>query len=464
MSCLSIGYLFKKRYITYQEKQYEIFEFLDYVSAISFTNTSHNERCNVLSGNYTGKYASRINKDANEEEYVFLEDSLSKAIEDNKNSVNFIDIRNNRISKTSKYYLRGSKGDNLTQLVNNELIKYLESESQNNKSDFDEGEFEKNTDISSMYSSIKKTIISQDEQIMQILTALFKNQKVIEADLDKDLIAKLKENILIYGSTGTGKTEILKRISKLYDIPIVIEDATSLSETGYQGRKITDMLEDLCLAANSDIKKAEKGILVIDEFDKLAEKKGDTQSHVSRIGVQRSLLKLLDGSTFYFDNKQFDTSKLTVVVMGAFTGITNGDDYKNLTIDNFINYGIMRELIARFSKTISMNPLAKDDIVKILKDSDFSPLNTYKKLFEILNVDFTFTDEFIEYIADIAISQNSGARSLKTVFDNCISSALFRIFAGEYSSISLIKPENENDKPYVLEKTIQHKKGFFSKK
>ena len=154
MSCLSIGYLFKKRYITYQEKQYEIFEFLDYVSAISFTNTSHNERCNVLSGNYTGKYASRINKDANEEEYVFLEDSLSKAIEDNKNSVNFIDIRNNRISKTSKYYLRGSKGDNLTQLVNNELIKYLESESQNNKSDFDEGEFEKNTDISSMYSSI----------------------------------------------------------------------------------------------------------------------------------------------------------------------------------------------------------------------------------------------------------------------------------------------------------------------
>ena len=156
---------------------------------------------------------------------------------------------------------------------------------------------------------------------MQILTALFKNQKVVNSDLDMDLIAKLKENILIYGSTETGKTEILKRISKLYNIPLVIEDATSLSETGYQGRKITDMLEDLYLAADNDIELAEKGILAIDEFDKLAEKSEDNQSHVSRLGVQRSLLKLLDGTLFYFGDKKFDTSKLTVVALGAFTGI-----------------------------------------------------------------------------------------------------------------------------------------------
>ena len=314
-----------------------------------------------------------------------------------------------------------------------------------------------------MYSSIKKTIISQDEQIMQILTALFKNQKVVESDLDIDLIAKLKENILIYGSTGTGKTEILKRISKLYNIPIVIEDATSLSETGYQGRKITDMLEDLCLAANGDIKLAEKGILVIDEFDKLAEKSGDNQSHVSRLGVQRSLLKLLDGTLFYFDNKQFDSSRLTIVGVGAFTGITNGDDYKQLTTEDFMKYGIIRELIGRFSKTIAMNPLEKEDIIKILKNSDFSPLNTYKKLFEMLQVQFEFTDDFIEYIADLAIAKKSGARSLKTVFDDCISSALFRIFAGEYSGISLVKPDVENEKPYVLTKT-KEKKGLFKRK
>lgn len=463
MTNLSVGYLFKKKYVTYQSKKWEIFEFVDYVTAISFTNTSNNERCNILSGNNAGSYASAINKNANEEDFVFISDNLSKAIEENENSVNFVKIRENKISRTAKYYLRKDSGDGLTQLVNNDLISFLEKESSKGKSEFDEGEFEKSTDISTMYSSIKKTIISQDEQIMQILTALFKNQKVVASDLDIDLIAKLKENILIYGSTGTGKTEILKRISKLYNIPIVIEDATSLSETGYQGRKITDMLEDLCLAANGDIKLAEKGILVIDEFDKLAEKSGDNQSHVSRLGVQRSLLKLLDGTLFYFDNKQFDSSRLTIVGVGAFTGITNGDDYKQLTTEDFMKYGIMRELIGRFSKTIAMNPLEKEDIIKILKKSDFSPLNTYKKLFEMLQVQFEFSDDFIEYIADLAIAKKSGARSLKTVFDDCVSSALFRIFAGEYSGISLVKPDVENEKPYVLTKT-KEKKGLFKRK
>ena len=464
MSSLRVGYLFKKKYIDYQDKKYEIFEFVDYVSGIGFTNTNNNDICNVLSGNNAGVYASFINEDANEGEYVFLSDDIDKAIKDNGNRVNFIAIRKNRISSTAKYYLRNDKSTGLTQLLNKDLISYLQKEDKKEQSDFDEGEFEKTSDISSMYSSIKKTIISQDEQIMQILTALFKNQKVVNSDLDMDLIAKLKENILIYGSTGTGKTEILKRISKLYNIPIVIEDATALSETGYQGRKITDMIEDLCLAADNDIELAEKGILVIDEFDKLAEKSGDSQSHVSRLGVQRSLLKLLDGTLFYFDDKKFDTSKLTVVGLGAFTGITNSDDYKQLTTDNFMKYGIMRELIGRFSKTIAMNPLSKEDIIKILKESDFSPLNTYKKLFDMLEVNFDFSDEFIEYIAELAITKQSGARSLKTVFDDCISSALFRIFAGEYSSISLVKPDDENNKPYVLTKTKEKKHGFFGRK
>ncbi len=461
MANLSIGFLFKKKYITYQLKKWEIFEFIDYTTAISFTNSSYNAKYNIISGSNTGSYASSINENANGGDLVFLTDNLAGAIQENENSVDFVEIRQNKLSRTAKYYIK--EDDKLIQLANNNLINFLENENFKVKSEFDEGEFEKITDISTMYASIKKTIISQDEQLMQILTALFKNQKVVDSDLDIDLIAKLKENILIYGSTGTGKTEILKRISKLYNIPIVIEDATSLSETGYQGRKITDMLEDLCLAANGNMKLAEKGILVIDEFDKLAEKSGDNQSHVSRLGVQRSLLKLLDGTLFYFDNKQFDTSRLTIVGVGAFTGIIDGDDYKKLTTENFMKYGIMRELIGRFSKTIAMNPLQKEDIIKILKNSDFSPLNTYKKLFEMLQVQFEFDDDFIDYIADLAIAKKSGARSLKTVFDECISSALFRIFAGEYSGILLTKPNAEDEKPYVLTKT-KNKKGLFKKR
>lgn len=454
MTSLKIGYLFKKFYVTYNNTKHEIFEFVDYITGINFTNTENNDRCNIITGKYAGYYASQINKDGNEEEFVFIDDSLDEAIKRADKHVDFSRFRKEALARTSKYYLRSGGGTSLTRLLNEDLLDFLENRSTDN-SEYDEEELKKTSDISTMYSQIKKTIISQDEQIMQILTAIFKNQRVINSNLDKDLITKLKENIFVCGATGTGKTEILKRIAKLHKVPIVIEDATSLSETGYQGRNITDMLENLYLATDKDLDLAEKGILVIDEFDKLAEKPEDSQSHVSRLGVQRSLLKLLDGATFYFDSKKFDTSKLTIVVLGAFTGITEDDDYKQLKEENFIRYGIIRELIGRFSKPITMNPLFKEDIIKILKESDFSPLNTYKELFDLLGVEFSFDEDFIEYIADLAIEKQSGARSLKTVFDNCISSALFRIFAGEYSSILLVKPsEDSNDtaKPYILTK------------
>ena len=165
------------------------------------------------------------------------------------------------------------------------------------------------------------------------------------------------------------------------------------------------------------------------------------------------MLKLLDGSIFYLPSGTFNTSKLTIVGLGAFTGITEEQDYKHLKIEHFTNYGMLNELMGRFSKIIAMNPLKKEDIIRILKESDFSPLNTYRKLFEMLNVDFGFNNEFIEYIAELSILKQSGARSLKAVFDECISSALFRIFAGEYSRIILIKPQTEEEKPYILVKS-----------
>lgn len=340
------------------------------------------------------------------------------------------------------------------ELINNEELIHQIRSSKKKKKDFDEKDLNKDSDISQMYSEIKKTIISQDEQIMQILTTLFKNQKVVNGKFDIDMISKLKENLIIYGSTGTGKTEILKRIANIYKVPIVIEDATSLTESGFVGRDIKDMLNDLYLASGKDIESAQKGILVIDEFDKLAEQ-DSSRSHVSREGVQRSLLKLLDGSEYYFDGLKFNTSKLSVVALGAFTGIVENDDYTNITTKDFVDYGIMRELMGRFSKLVAMNYLTKEDIKKILIESNFSPINTYKHLFESMNIGFTYEDDFIDYIAEKAVALNSGARSLKTVFDDIISSAMFRIFAGDYSSIHLTKPI-EDEKPYVLTKTLKN--------
>lgn len=345
------------------------------------------------------------------------------------------------------YYTYDSYKNCFIRITDQELLQKIRG----TMKDYDDTILNNNTDISQMYAAIKKTIISQDEQIMQILTSLFKNQSVINSSLNLDMVAKLKENIIVYGSTGTGKTEILKRIANIYKIPIVIEDATSLSEIGYVGRNITDMLENLYLAAGKDIEKAQKGILVIDEFDKLAESGNNSHDHVSRIGVQRSLLKLLDGSTFYFGDKKFDTSRLSVVALGAFTGIVDNDDYSNVSSTDFVNYGIMRELMGRFSKLVAMNSLSKEDIKKILTESDFSPLNTYRLLFESMNIEFSYDEDFIDYIAEKAVALNSGARSLKTVFDDLISSAMFRIFAGEYSAINLTGPNND-ERAYVLTK------------
>ena len=216
------------------------------------------------------------------------------------------------------------------------------------------------------------------------------------------------------------------------------------------------MLNDLYIQANEDLEIAEKGILVIDEFDKLSS--GSTlgsEDGPSRQGVQRSLLKLLDGGTVSFsedgmggDTISFDTSKLTVVALGAFDNITKENNSEDITIKDFTENGIMREVIGRFSKLVAMNSLDKTSFKKILLESDLSPLNTYKKFFENINVKFTYDEDLIDYISDEAIALNLGARSLKTVFDNIINDKLFDVFAKDEKHLHLTKPEAS--KSYVL--------------
>ena len=295
---------------------------------------------------------------------------------------------------------------------------------------------------------IKKVIIAQDEQIKQILASIYKNQKIIKSSLDDEMISKLKENIIIYGPTGCGKTEILSQVAKLCNVPIVIEDATAFTESGYVGRDVSDMLLDLYMKADKDLEQAENGILVIDEFDKIAE--GEMSGNTvgpSRIGVQRSLLKLLDGGTINFREDDYDgpmigfnTSKLTIVALGAFSGIKKNDDYSDISTKDFIDYGIMREVMGRFSKLVSMNAFSKDEYKRILLESKLSPLNTYKKLFEEMGIEFTYDDDLIDYIADEAVALDCGARSLKTVFDGIISDSLFDLFAGNSKEVHLTRP------------------------
>ena len=325
--------------------------------------------------------------------------------------------------------------------------------------------------ILKMYDDVKKTIIAQDEQVKQVLASVYKNQRIINSSLDDETTSKLKENIIVYGPTGTGKTEILSQIAKICDVPIVIEDVTSFSETGYVGRDVSEMLGDLYSRAGMDLELAQKGILVIDEFDKIAEggMDGNTEGP-SRNGVQRSLLKLLDGGTINFREDNYDgtmidfnTSKLTVVALGAFSGIKKNDDYSDISTKDFVDYGIMREVMGRFSKLVSMNAFSKDEYKRILLESNLSPLNTYKKLFEEIGIKFTYDDDLIDYIADEAVALDCGARSLKTVFDGIISDSLFDLFAGNTKKIHLTKPTDMSKSHRAKKKASEnrHTVGFY---
>ena len=318
---------------------------------------------------------------------------------------------------------------------------------------------ETNLNILKMYDQVRETIIAQDEQVKQILASVYKNQKIINSSLDDRTIAKLKENIIVYGPTGTGKTEILTQIAKLCDVPIVIEDATSFSETGYVGRDVSEMLGDLYSIAGNDVHLAEKGILVIDEFDKLGESGADgAMEGPSRNGVQRSLLKILDGGTITFREDNYDgtlidfnTSKLTVVALGAFSSIKKNDDYSDISTKDFIDQGIMREVMGRFSKLVPMNHFSKDDYKRILLESNLSPINTYQKLFDEMGIKFSYDEELIDYIIEEAEALECGARSLKTVFDGIISDELFDVFAGDKKEIHLTVPKDQS-KSYVARK------------
>lgn len=366
--------------------------------------------------------------------------------------------------RIGKFYLWDLKNNDFIEIKDNKFLKSMKKKKNKNKKVVED------LNILKMYDQIRQTIIAQDEQVKQILASVYKNQKIINSSLDDRTIAKLKENIIVYGPTGTGKTEILTQIAKICDVPIVIEDATSFSETGYVGRDVSEMLGDLYSLSGNDIELAQKGILVIDEFDKLGESSAEgSMDGPSKNGVQRSLLKLLDGGTITFreDNYDgnlidFDTSKLTVVALGAFSSMKKNDDYSDISTRDLIEQGIMREVMGRFSKLVPMNHFSKKDYRRILLESNLSPINTYQKLFDEMGIKFSYDDELIDYIIDEAEALDCGARSLKTVFDEIISDELFDVFSGDKKEIHLTIPKDQSKSHVSRKKASENRKkvGF----
>lgn len=305
-------------------------------------------------------------------------------------------------------------------------------------------------------------IIGQDDVKKKISVAVYNHYKRINHENSNVEIDK--SNVLIIGPTGTGKTMIARTIAKMLNVPFAIADATTFTESGYVGDDVESALVKLYQAADYVVEKTERGIVFIDEIDKIARKSANSSitRDVSGEGVQQCLLKLLEDSIVSIPPKggrkhpeqpliQIDTKNILFICSGAFVGIENKiksrcnkqvigfDTYKNQTTKEDIDYlekinpldlrsfGLIPELIGRLPVLTHTNELTKDDLIKILTEPKNSLVKQYVELFKIDGIDLEFDKEALEFIAEHAIENKLGARGLRGIMENIMNDAMFDI-------------------------------------
>ena len=313
--------------------------------------------------------------------------------------------------------------------------------------------------IWSSLDTIKTKFIGQEEAVEDLFYNIVNNQQLAEIP---DVSDGQRAIIFLDGPTGTGKTAITKEISERLGIPFISTSVTNYSSTGYVGGDITDILKELYYKADKDIEKAQKGIVILDEFDKIAySQSGGLEM---KRAVQQQLLDFLGGGKynvrirddiFFKDEIEFDTSKLTFVCLGALTNLcTEKTEQKNLigfghesansdkqeykiTPQDLINIGLERELVGRFNTYLHTNNYSKELLKKILMESTISPLLELRKWIESRGKKLEIEEEIYELIAEQAYELNTGARSLQTIINNIRTSFLKDVLRDINSTIYL---------------------------